>query len=182
MFHLSHNRLQFFFLTNWATIVLIGCSLRSSLKNFTFHFVLISFAYLGLPDKTKAPSPTSEQGPGVITDKTTTIPELVTTTLASSSGEQGGSALPNEDNPAISSSHIIGIAIGAIFIILLAVAFMFYKRYVILASNMQVLCRYLFYTLLYYISSINQILNIFLPLGEIWRRKHLTLRKVIIVD
>lgn len=105
----------------------------------------VSFAFLDRPDINTLPSSTAQ--PEATTEKSMSIRVPATkTTLTSSSGKQG-TVLANEDKTTAFPPSYIGIAIGAIFIILLVVAFMFYKRYALLVFNMQPIQKRLFFIL-----------------------------------
>ena len=96
----------------------------------------MSFAFLDPPRTSTPPSSTPKSKADGSTVHVTTV-NLVTTI------DEQGTVLAKEDKTAAFPTTYIGIAIGAIFIILLAVAFMFYKRY--LVPNIQLIQNRLFF-------------------------------------
>ena len=98
----------------------------------------MSFAFLDPPRTSTPPSSTPKSKADGSTVHVTTV-NLVTTI------DEQGTVLAKEDKTAAFSTTYIGIAIGAIFIILLAVAFMFYKRYLLLVLNIQLIQNRLFF-------------------------------------
>ena len=100
----------------------------------------MSFAFLDPPRTSTPPSSTPKSKA-----EGSTIPVHVSTIHLVTSTDEQGTVLAKEDKTTAFPTTYIGIAIGAIFIILLAVAFMFYKRYLLLVPNIQSIQNRLFF-------------------------------------